>query len=199
MFVVGLTGGIGSGKSTVAQLFAEKNIVIIDTDQLSRYLTLPGMPAFFEIEKLFGADILNPNGTLDRTKLREIIFADDVKRRQLEQLLHPLIRAEMKLQAEAADSPYCIVVIPLLFETEPNPLIQRILVVDTTEELQLARTTLRDKNSENQITAIIKTQVSREKRLSLTHDIIHNDGILEDLAPQVNRLHKLYLSLAKNT
>lgn len=196
MLVVGLTGGIGSGKSTVTQLFAEKNIDIIDNDVLARELTLPGAPALKEIAALFGADILLPDGSLDRAKLRKIVFADDGKRRQLEQILHPMIRAETQRRAEAARSPYCIVVIPLLFETEPNPLIQRVLVVDAPEELQLSRTVARDSNSKEQVEAIIKTQISREKRLSLADDVIYNDGNIEGLVPQVEKLHELYLSLS---
>jgi dephospho-CoA kinase len=196
MLVVGLTGGIGSGKSTVARLFAEKNIKIIDTDQLARDLTQPENPALQHIVKLFGQDILLANGTLDRSKLRKMIFDDEEKRLQLEQLLHPLIRSEAKHQIELAQSPYCIVVIPLLFETAPNPLIQRILVIDATEALQLLRTASRDNISPDDVATILKTQVSREKRLSLADDIIYNDGKIEDLIPQVDKLHELYLSLA---
>jgi len=196
MLVVGLTGGIGSGKSTVARLFAEKNVTIIDTDQLARDLTQPTTSALQEIVKLFGQDVLLPNGALNRSKLRTIVFSDEKKRLQLEQILHPLIRNEVKRQSESSDSPYCIVVIPLLFETEPNPLIQRVLVVDASKELQLFRTSQRDNVSSDEVDAILKTQVSREKRLNLADDVIRNDGIVEDLYPQVEKLHQYYLSLA---
>ena len=197
MLVIGLTGGIGSGKTTVARLFAEKNVPIIDTDQLARDLTQPESSALQEIVRLFGHDILLPNGALNRSKLRSIVFSDKNKRTQLEQVLHPLIRYETLRQIESAKSPYCIVVIPLLFETEANPLIQRVLVVDTPEELQLSRTIKRDHVSEQEVTAILNAQVSREKRLSLANDIIRNDGVFEDLVPEVEKLHQRYLSLAK--
>jgi dephospho-CoA kinase len=196
MLVVGLTGGIGSGKSTVAQLFAEKNITIIDTDLLARDLTQPENPALQLIVKLFSEDILLPNGSLNRSKLRTLVFADAEKRRQLEQILHPLIRTEMKSRVAQAHSPYCIVVIPLLFETEPNPLIQRVLVVDAAETSQLSRTASRDNVEQSEVVSILKSQVSREKRLSLADDVIFNDGVIEDLITQVDKLHDIYLALA---
>lgn len=198
MLVVGLTGGIGSGKSTVARLFAEKNVTIIDTDQLARDLTQPDQSALQEVVKLFGQTILLPNGSLNRSKLRTIVFSDEKKRLQLEKILHPLIRIEVERQIKSSDSPYCIVVIPLLFETERNPLIQRVLVVDTTKELQLSRTATRDNVSPNDVDAILKSQVSREKRLKLANDVIQNDGIIEDLIPQVEKLHQKYLALSKD-
>lgn len=195
--VIGLTGGIGSGKSTVAALFAERGIAIIDTDQLARDLTQPEKEAFQSIIQQFGPEIILPTGQLDRKTLRKIVFADTNKRQWLENLLHPLIRKEMEHQIASALSPYCIAVIPLLLETKPNPIISRILVVDTTEELQMKRAQMRDQLSQTEIEAIIKTQVNREKRLAKANDVIHNDGNLEDLIPQVDQLHKLYLSLAK--
>lgn len=198
MLVVGLTGGIGSGKSTVARLFAEKNVTIIDTDQLARDLTQPDQSALQEVIKLFGQTILLSNGSLNRSKLRTIVFSDEKKRLQLEKILHPLIRIEVERQIKSSDSPYCIVVIPLLFETERNPLIQRVLVVDTTKELQLSRTATRDNVSPNDVDAILKSQVSREKRLKLANDVIQNDGIIEDLIPQVEKLHQKYLALSKD-
>lgn len=196
MLVVGLTGGIGSGKTTVANLFAQKGVTIIDTDKLSRDLTIPGSPALKKISDKFGSEILLADGALDRARLRKIIFADEANRLWLEQLLHPLIRVEMKQQAELSKSPYCIVVIPLLFETDRNPLIHRVLVVDASQESQLARTLQRDGSSDAEVTAILKTQVDREKRLRLADDVIRNDGGIDELVPQVEKLHEFYLSMS---
>lgn len=198
MLVVGLTGGIGSGKSTVAKLFAEKGITVIDTDQLARDLTLPGQPALNKIVAEFGKNILLPDKTLNRAELRQQIFTDPAKRRWLEELLHPLIRAETKRLIESAKSPYCIVVIPLLFETKPNPLINRILVVDATEEQQITRAKTRDRLTEKEIQAIIHTQVARQHRLDNADDIILNDGDLKHLIPQVEKLHLYYLKIASS-
>lgn len=197
MLVVGLTGGIGSGKTTVTRLFAEKGVMIIDADQLARDLTQPGMPVLKQIAELIDNDVFLPNGSLDRPKLRKIVFADKEKRLRLEKLLHPLIRTEMKRQIETTNSPYCLVVIPLLFETEPNPLIQRILLVDAPEELQISRTMARDNAPMEDVIAILKTQANREKRLALANDVIHNQGSFEDLIHQVDNMHELYLSLDK--
>lgn len=197
MLIVGLTGGIGSGKSTVADLFAKKNITIIDTDQLARDVTQPNKPALDQIVAKFGPDILLANGTLNRTLLRKRVFTDAHARRWLEELLHPLIFAEMQNQVELASSPYCIIVIPLLFETEATHFVQRVLVVDADEEQQRTRTALRDNMSLDEVSAIQKTQFSREKRLRLADDIIRNDGTLEDLVSQVDELHVYYLYLAQ--
>lgn len=196
MFVVGLTGGMGSGKSTVAALFHEKGVPIIDADEVARKVTQPGEPVLKEIIKIFGSDILSSDECLDRSKLRKLIFANEIQRKKLEQLLHPLIRAEMKSRIEALAAPYCIAMIPLLLETVPNPLIQRILVVDTSEESQMTRTTTRDKTSRENIEAILKIQINRTKRLELADDVIINDDGFEQLLPQVDKLHEFYLSLA---
>jgi len=197
MFVVGLTGGIGSGKSTVAALFHAKGVPIIDADELARTVTQPGAPVLKKIVELFGSDIVLPNEHLDRAKLRSLVFSNEIMRKKLEQLLHPLILTEMKLRIEALNAPYCIAVIPLLLEIAPNPLIKRILIVDTSEESQITRTMSRDKISREDIDAILKTQVSRSKRLKLADDVIINDGKYEDLIPQVDKLHELYLSLGR--
>lgn len=194
-YVVGLTGGIGSGKTTVAKLFAGKGITVIDTDQLAREITQPGYPALDKIVEKFGAKILSTDGTLNRAALRKRIFENTEERVWLEQLLHPMIRAESKRQAEASISPYCIIVIPLLFETEANPLIDRVLVVDVPEEDQILRTQNRDKIPPEEIAAILKTQVTRTFRLKKANDIIYNDGNIEDLEPQVEKLHQFYLTL----
>jgi len=195
MLVIGLTGGIGSGKSTVAALFAAKGINVIDTDKLARVLTEPGQPAFEQIKKKFGEGVILKDGFLNRSALRQLIFKHPEYKEWLENLLHPLIREELKNQIQTSNSPYCIAVIPLLFETTPNPLIDRILVVDTAVEHQIARTQARDNASLEEVETIIKTQVSRQERLSKAHDIIHNHGPLEELSSQVEKLHQYYLTL----
>jgi len=195
MLIIGLTGGIGSGKSTVAKLFEEKGITVIDADQLARDITLPEKPALKKIIEKFGTDILLPNSTLDRAKLRKLIFEDDHKRIWLEQLLHPIIRDELGQQIKAAQSPYCIVMIPLLIETAPNPLINRILVVDAKKEEQLERAATRDKQTGSEIYSILSKQATRAQRLKAADDVISNMGTLEDLQGQVDALHKYYMSL----
>jgi dephospho-CoA kinase len=198
MLVIGLTGGIGSGKSTVARLFEKKGIKIIDADELSRHVTKPHHEALNKIAAHFGKNILLPDGTLNRKLLRNIIFTDTKQRLWLEQLLHPLIRIEMKKEVESVQSPYCIIVIPLLFETKSNPLINRILVIDTTEEQQLNRIQLRDKSTLNEAKAILQSQVSREHRLANAIDIIHNNASIDDLQHEVDKLHELYLQYSNN-
>ena len=196
MFVIGLTGGIGSGKSTVATLFLKKGITVIDTDQLAREVIEPDRIAFKKIIDYFGKAILQDSGKIDRAKLRTIVFHNPKQRLWLEKLLHPLIRELMAQHIKEAKSPYCIAVIPLLFETTPNPLINRILVVDSPEPLQIKRVLARDASSEAEIKKIIASQISREKRLKGADDVILNDGLLEDLQLQVDQLHEQYLSLS---
>ncbi len=199
MLTIGLTGGIGSGKSTVADLFKKKGITIIDADYIAHDITRPGQICFDKIVETFGESILLPNKNLDRAQLRKIIFTDPLKRQWLEQLLHPLIRAEMQRLISAARSPYCIAVIPLLLETKPNPLIQRILVIDTPEEQQIARCITRDHLSEKEIKAIMQTQVTREQRVAAADDIIDNHHRTPaELYPQVEKLHQFYLVINKN-
>lgn len=197
MLVVGLTGGIGSGKTTVAKLFAEQGVAVIDTDQLARELTLPGQLALNVIVEKLGENILLADKTLDRTQLRHKIFLDASLRSWLEGILHPLIRAETKRLLEMSESAYSIVMIPLLMETKPNPLINRVLVVDATEEQQISRAKVRDKLSEKDIQVIMDTQVSRQQRLEKADDIILNDGELKHLIPQIEKLHVQYLQMAK--
>ena len=193
MLVIGLTGGIGSGKSTVAKLFQEKGIDIIDTDEIARVVVEPGKTAYKKIVDEFGASVVSEDGTLDRAKLRKIIFSNEKNRIWLEKLLHPLIYEEMQHRIARVTSPYCIAVIPLLIETGSHPIINRVLVVDTTEEEQIARAQKRDQLSEKEIKAVIQSQVSRQKRLAAADDIIQNDH-LKELAPQVDKLHEFYLS-----
>jgi dephospho-CoA kinase len=196
MYVIGLTGGIASGKSTVATLFEKKGITIIDTDQLARQLTDIGKDALQKIALHFGKNILLPDGSLNRKLLRTIIFSDNTQRLWLEQLLHPLIRAEMEQQIYSAQSPYCIAIIPLLFESTPNPIINRILVVDSTEELQLERAQNRDNITLEEAQSILLAQAKREHRLANATDIIYNTGSIDTLQEEVEKLHQLYLSIA---
>ncbi len=197
MLVVGLTGGIGSGKSTVAKLFADLGVPIIDADVVSHDITQPNMPAFVSIVKHFGQAIVSDDGTLDRAKLRQIIFSDPKQRLWLEHLLHPLIRETMKEQINQLSSAYCIAVIPLLLEVEFYSFINRILVIDAPEHQQIERVVARDKGSKTDIEAILKTQASRKDRKVRAHDLIINDGKIADLIPQVQELHEKYLSIGK--
>jgi dephospho-CoA kinase len=195
MLVIGLTGGIGSGKSTVARLFEKKGIPIIDADVIAQALTLPGQPALQAIIEHFNDPALMRAGQLNRARLREIIFQLPGERLWLEQLLHPLIRKQIETQIKAIVAPYCIVVIPLLAESGAYDFINRILVIDTNETEQIKRAAQRDRVPPEQIAAILKTQASREARLGIAHDIIQNNGTLDDLIPQVERWHQHYLSL----
>ena len=195
MLVVGLTGGIGSGKSTVAELFAKHGIPIIDADVVAREVTQPDKPAFARIVTHFGDDILLKNGNLDRAKLRRLIFNDPNQRFWLEKLLHPQIREEMQQQIKTMTGSYCIAVIPLLLEAEFYAFINRILVIDAPESMQIQRVMSRDNLPLSDIESIIKSQAHRQDRRAKAHDVITNDGTLENLIPQVNKLHALYSTL----
>lgn len=193
MFVVGLTGGIGSGKSTVAALFAEHDIPIIDADRIARDLVEPGQPALAEITRTFGREILDTQGRLDRAKLRSRIFENADDRKQLEAILHPRIRESMLVQLDTLSAPYAILVIPLLIDTGYWEMIDRILVIDVDEETQLQRVIERDGISREQAQSIIDSQVSREDRLTAADDVIENDSGVDVLHAQVEALHKKYL------
>jgi dephospho-CoA kinase len=195
--VIGLTGGIGSGKSTVAALFAKLGVTIIDTDVIAREITETGTDAYQKIIDKFGATIVADNKKLDRRALRKFIFDNNEHRLWLEKLLHPQIREEMRRQLKLAASPYAIAVIPLLLEGSPNPLISRVLVVDAPEALQLERTRARDQQSDDEVKSIMKAQILRSKRLARADDVILNDGKLVDLKPQIEKLHKFYLTLCQ--
>jgi len=197
MLIIGLTGGIGSGKTTVANLFQKKGIEIIDTDIIARDVVERGTKAYEKIVAKFGDSILAKDGTLDRTKLREAIYKNPQDKLWLENLLHPIIRETANKAALAAKSPYAIIVIPLLVETEPNPLINRVLVVDTTTEEQISRSTQRDNLSKNQISKIIATQASRDERLNAADDVITNNKSISQLQSAVDEMHKFYLSLSR--
>jgi len=196
MLVIGLTGGIGSGKSTAAKCFEELGIHVIDADHIAREIVKPGTFVLEEILARFGQQILT-EGQLNRSKLRELIFADPLQKQWLENLLHPLIRSRMQELAQQAPSPYCIMMIPLLLETKPNALINRILVIDAPEALQVSRTQARDKIPAGQVIRIMTTQTSRSQRLAAADDIIINDGDLAHLKEQVLKMHQRYVSLAQ--
>jgi dephospho-CoA kinase len=197
MLVIGLTGSIGSGKSTVANLFAERGVPVIDADVVAREVTAPNLPAYKAIVARFGNTILKANGTIDRSSLREIIFTNSEQRRWLEALLHPIILNHMEDEIEKLDAIYCIVVIPLLLESDAAAFIDRILVVDMSEETQLARAALRDNSTLDQIKAIMVTQLPRKDKLAKADDIINNAGTPEALVKQVEKLHQMYLKLKR--
>ena len=200
MLIIGLTGGIGSGKTTVAQLFSDLGVPVIDTDDIARRLTLPGQPLLASIQNQFGEAVFNADGTLNRATLAKRIFDDNNARQQLEDILHPAIWQEADKQLQALDSAYCLLVVPLLLETNQASRVDRVLVVDTTEDLQVSRTRQRDQRSEKDIAAIIKSQVDRQTRLSAADDIIDNsDNTQVPLTAQVNSLHKKYLKLASQS
>lgn len=197
MLIIGLTGGIGSGKSTVARLFADKGIPVIDADIIARSMTEAGEPALIAIAEHFGTQVILKDGSLDRPKLRAIIFQNPAERQWLEQLLHPLIREKISqqlatLSASNSKAPYCIIVIPLLLETGAYPFIDRILVVDAPEHLQLTRVSTRDSTLVAGAQSIVDSQIARDERLKQADDVIVNDGTLADLVPQVDKLHNQY-------
>ena len=194
-WILGLTGGIGSGKSAVAQAFNARGIHTVDADHAARWVVEPGRPALNSIVEHFGQDILQADGALNRAALRQAIFADPAQRRWLEGLLHPLIRQEIIDALARAESPYAILVSPLLIESGQSQLTQRILVVDTPEQLQIERTMARDGSPLEQVNAIMSAQASREERLRHAHDVLKNDRDLDWLEEQVEQLHQTYLTL----
>jgi dephospho-CoA kinase len=199
MFSIGLTGGIGSGKSTVADLFAAHRVPLVDTDLIAHQVTAPGGVAMPLIASEFGDDFLARNGALDRAKMRALVFSDDTAKARLEAIVHPLIRAETERQRQAAGGPYHIVVVPLLVESEGwAARVSRVLVVDCPVETQIARVQQRNGFSREQVLAIIAKQATREARLAAADDIVTNDdaSTLESLARAVDALHARYLALA---
>jgi len=197
-FVVGLTGGIASGKSTVAGHFAALGVPVIDADAVAREVVAPGEPALAQLVASFGEDILTPAGELDRARLREVAFSDDDHRRQLEAILHPAIGARMQQRIIEADSPYVIQMVPLLVETGAHQLVDRVLVVDAPERAQIERVTTRDGVPPEQAKAILRAQADRQQRLAHANDVITNDGDPKHLAEWVAELHQAYHLMAGN-
>ena len=199
MLIVALTGGIGSGKSTVSEIFKSKNVPIIDTDIIAREIVQPNKPAYLKIIKTFGQNILNKDKKINRQALRKLVFSSSEKRLELEKILHPIIWQQVKSQLRLLSSPYCIVVVPLLLEnlsqiTEVS--FNRILVIDAAEEEQIKRCLKRDQSDLQEIKNIIKTQVSRQVRLDAADDIILNSNDRSSLTRDVEKLHQQYLKLS---
>ncbi len=192
---VGLTGGIGSGKSLVSGLFAELGVTVIDTDVIAREVVAPGTPLLAKLATEFGKTILTLSGELDRKRLRELIFADAAARHRLEALLHPAIRGEMEQRLRACSQPYAIVVIPLLLEAGWEDAVDRILVVDAPESLQIERAVTRDGISVQQVEAIMATQTSRQARLEAADDVICNDDGIAPVRTRILELDRIYNAL----
>ena len=196
-FVVGVTGGIGSGKTTVCNAFAQNHSVsVIDADIIARKVVEPGQPALEEVVKAFGREVLDDRGGLDRAYLKRVVWANESKRKLLESLLHPRIRHRIESQISSIDEAYCLLCIPLLAEGKDNESIDRILVVDCGETLQIARVRERDNLTEQEVIAIMRTQASREARLKIADDVIVNEGDAALLVKRVSDLHYAYVDLA---
>ena len=196
MIRIGLTGGIGSGKSAVADRFKRYGIPVIDSDILTRELVVPGSSALQDIVQRFGETITNPEGQLDRKALRKIIFEDRQARRDLESILHPAVREEINKRLNGLNAPYCLVVIPLMVESGMTTMFERIIVVDCSEAQQIERVMQRDSCSEQEARNILNSQASRRDRLNIATDIIQNTGDFNDLERKVERLHHFFLGLA---
>ena len=196
MLRIGLTGGIASGKSTVCKIFSELGVPIIDADMISHKLVGKGKPALKYIKDVFGDGIINENGELDRNQMRNIIFNDQKSRKQLENILHPLIFNEIERVISKLINPYCIICIPLLLETKSENKIDRILVIDIPEGMQIKRAVLRDNSNVMDINKIIDVQVSREERLKAADDIIVNDGDMIKLRNKIYELNNEYTRLS---
>ncbi|SIO05667.1 dephospho-CoA kinase [Salinivibrio sp. ES.052] len=195
-FVVGLTGGIGSGKTTVANRFAAKGIDIVDADIIAREVVAPGSKGLGAIVARFGSPALNQDGSLDRAWLRERVFNHPDDRQWLDNLLHPLIRTRMIQDCATSNAPYCLLVVPLLVENNLMSLANRVLVVDVDKPTQIARTLARDQVSEQQVQSILAAQASRQQRLDVADDVVDNTQTEVELDRQVDALHHMYLTLA---
>ena len=197
MFCVGLTGGIGAGKSTVTKLFKKLNVPVIDCDQIAHKMTEQNTQLFRSIVKHFGRGILDDNGQINRRKLRSLVFSNQKEKKWIEKLLHPVILATMKENISQIDAPYCLLVIPLLAESMGKfDFIDRICVIDTSEASQIERTIKRDNITKEEIKNILAYQASRTQRLKIADDIIYNEGDLSSLHQQIEELHQKYLQLS---
>ncbi len=196
MFAVGITGGIGSGKSTATDRFIELGVPAIDADVVARELVKPGRSALKRVIDTFGVEVATADGRLDRIKLRKIVFSDSEKKSQLENILHPEIHAEILRQLSESTAPYTVVVIPLLAESKRQYPLDRILVIDAPHELQIERVSARDNQSPQEAEHIIQLQASRQARMAIADDVIVNNGSTQDLQHQVDALHKKYLAYA---
>ncbi|EIS3741032.1 dephospho-CoA kinase [Aeromonas hydrophila] len=197
MYVVAITGGIGSGKTTVANQFTELGIEVVDADVIAREVVEPSTPALAAIAAHFGSEVITPDGQLDRRRLRERVFTDPQAKGWLNALLHPLIRTEMQRQCAAARSPYCLLVVPLLVENRLTALANRVLVIDVDEATQIERTCRRDGVSREQAQAILAAQASRAERLAAADDVLDNqNGTPEAIKSRILALHETYLAFA---
>jgi len=194
MFRIGLTGGIASGKSTVADVFTELGVAVVDTDAVAREVVAPGEAGLEAVATEFGPDILLPNGELDRRALRSIVFRDPQRREALESILHPLIRARTLQVIDSLEAPYVVIVVPLLLETGFAELVERIIVVDCPEAQQLERLRQRDDVGESEAQAMLAAQTDRQTRLARADDVIDNSGSIESTRAQVKALHERYLA-----
>ncbi len=192
MKIIGLTGGIGSGKTTVSDLFEELGVPVIDADVIARQVVEPGQAALTEIQQQFSGEVINDDGRLNRDALRQIVFEQPEKRRTLETILHPAIAQEMLHQASKLNTHYCLFVIPLIIEAQQQHLVDRILVVDAPDQLRRQRVKQRSQLDDQQIDAIFAAQVNRDTRLRQADDIIYNSSDLDDLRTQVLHLHNRY-------
>jgi dephospho-CoA kinase len=196
MLKIGLTGGIGCGKTTVAKIFEQLQIPVIDADEIAHRLVAIGQPALAQIQREFGTEVLNPDGSLNRKILRELIFSDCKQKQKLESILHPLIYQSIQSELKRLSTPYCIVSIPLLLETNMTRLVDRVLVVDCSVETQIERLRKRDNMTIERIQSIIDSQVSRDFRKAQANDLIDNSKPDNRLAEEVKKLHNFYLSLS---
>ena len=197
MLIIGLTGGIGSGKSVASDKFASLGITVVDADVASRTVVEPGMPALKEIESHFGSEIIGEDGKLDRAKLREVIASDTEKRKWLESILHPRIGDQIAKEISESTSPYTLFVAPLLLETNSQDMCERVVVVDVPKEVQVERTVKRDEVSTDQVEQIVSAQMEREKRLEKADDLLLNIGTIEELEKKVEELHEKYLQMVE--
>jgi|TARA_B100001105_G_scaffold99897_1_gene79911 dephospho-CoA kinase len=198
VLTIALTGGIGSGKTSIASIFKSLGVPIIDSDTISKEIILPGKPCFKDIVNEFGEEILTNKGTIDRYKLRDIIFNNDKARIKLENIIHPVVFKNIDTEISLINYPYCLVIIPLLIETKSTERFDRILVIDALESLQFERIVKRDDISPILIKKIIKTQAKRKERLRYANDIIVNNDKIMNLNKSINTLHKKYLGLSNN-